>query len=227
MIDRRQFHHKLNNHTNKLLESVNSVPIPTGLSIYGKATLLRTHILPKIWFYMYLLARLAKGMQELTNKVLWNSPRTNRMQSTRASQPLEHGGLNLIDIPTRVKAQHAWIYNRSFKNQIWSKLWQLELSSFSKMFKADFEHFQLKPGHSIQLKDDALKKIGTPALTNGQRKLETEHKIILKEIFAKIHKLKIRNNTKQLCWKYYNKCLPINRQQPQIPYQPSSNTARQ
>ncbi len=209
----------LADHTDKLLHSINAVPVPTDLTIYGKATLLRTYILPKIWYYMYLLpldSKLMKGVQEVINKVLWNSRRVNRMQSTRASQPLDRGGLNVIDVSTRVKAQHAWIYNRSFKNQIWSKLWQKELSSFSRMFKIDFKHFQLKPGHDIQLKDIALKKIGTPALTNGQRKLETDHEIILNEIFTKIHKLKIRNNIKQVYWKYYNKCLPINKQQPQI-----------
>ena len=46
--------------------------------------------------------------------------------------------------------------------------------------------------------------------------IEQQFSISLIDIFKRLHQIKIRNSIKQVYWKFLNKCLPINKQLPQI-----------
>lgn len=138
------------------------------------------------------------------------------MNTVRLSQPIETGGLNILDIATRVKTQHAWIYARCHSHPDLKPIWSPATSKLAQYFHNEFKYFRLNRGDAINLKSTTLVAIGKPKLTKGQKLLEQQFTVSLTDIFKRLHHIKIRNSIKQVYWKYLNKCLPINKQIPQI-----------
>lgn len=178
--------------------------MPACLSIYGKATVLRAYILSKIWYYLYLvplLDRLSRHINKMINLTLWGSSKVCRWNSIRLIQPIEIGGLNILDTTTTVKAQHAWMYSRCISHPELSTLWKTGKSMMSRFFQKEYKlQFQLNHESHIDLKTITLKSIGLPKLTNGQKLLEQKF-ISISGTLRRLHRTKIRNGIKQGYWK--------------------------
>lgn len=130
------------------------------------------------------------------------------MQPDILAQPKDRGGLNIHPLETRASAQKAWLYRRTCKHPI---LW---ISSHTPIAKSFHNHARKFTSQSNIFAELIFSQLETPNLIKGQLQLETQLNCSVLQIFAKINKLKIRKAIKQVYWKFYNKCLTINKQLP-------------
>ncbi len=215
----------LSDHTTMLCNSISSVRPISGLTIFGKTTVLKTYILSKLNYFMYIThpsAQLEKEVNKTINRILWNG--RCQMRKERIAQPKNNGGLNIHPLSTRSSAQKAWIYRRMCKHPILGPQWTIQATQLSELYQAHAAKFASK---HTSLADMISSTIGEQRLTPGQRELETQLPCSIQDVFQRIHSLKIRNNIKQVYWKFYNKCLPINKQKPmQCPHDNNTDNHR-
>jgi hypothetical protein len=166
----------------------------------------------KLSYYTYIVeptSQLQATTESVSNKVPWGG--RCKMRPERVAQPKELGGFNLHPLELRASAQKAWLYYRASKHPILGQMWTDKQSPLARAFWEHSSRFNTKSTVLSELISSQLKP---PALTAGQRELEVLLDCSVYEIFTKINKLWIRKAIKQICWRFFNKCLPINKQNP-------------
>ena len=82
-----------------------------GLSLYGKITIIKSLLLPKMLYVFSILPTSGDFIKQLNTiifKFLWKGP--DKIARQAAINDLEFGGLNITDIETLIKASRlAWI----------------------------------------------------------------------------------------------------------------------
>ena len=93
-----------------------------GLSLYGKVTIIKSLLIPKMLYVFSILPTpedFIKQLNSIIHNFLWKGP--DKIAQLATINYLKHGGLDLIDIvETSIKASRlAWI-GRLFESIIWN-----------------------------------------------------------------------------------------------------------
>jgi len=82
-----------------------------GLSLFGKVTIIKTFLIPKLLYVSSIIETphdILRRMERMIYKFLWKGP--DKVTRNSVINTLEHGGLNLTDIETQIKALRlTWI----------------------------------------------------------------------------------------------------------------------
>ena len=82
-----------------------------GLSLFGKVTIIKTFFIPKLLYVSSIIetpSDILRRMEKMIYKLLWKSP--DKVTRNSVTNRIEHGGLNLTDIETQIKALRLfWI----------------------------------------------------------------------------------------------------------------------
>lgn len=76
-----------------------------GLSLLGKVTIIKTFLIPKLLYVSSIIetpSDILRRMERMIYKFLWKGP--EKVTRNSVINTTEHGGLNLTDIKTQIKA---------------------------------------------------------------------------------------------------------------------------
>ena len=97
-----------------------------GLSLCGKATIIKTVLIPKFIHVMSTMPTptgFIKQLEKIIFKFLWNGP--DKISRSASINKIKYGGLNITDITTFIKSLRlAWL-NKVFaeeNNGFWKKI---------------------------------------------------------------------------------------------------------
>ena len=83
--------------------------LPRGLSLFGKVTVIKSLLLPKMLYVFSVLTTPGEFIKQL-NTIIYKWKGTDKIARLAAVNDLEYGGLNLIDLETYVKSSRlAWL----------------------------------------------------------------------------------------------------------------------
>ena len=121
---------------NKIQKTINLWSM-RGLSLFGKVTIIKTFLIPKLLYVSSIIetpSDIIRKMERMIYRFLWDGPDKVTRNSVRNT--IEHGGLNLTDIETQIKALRlSWIPRiLDERNGAWKSYFSFHLRNYGGAF---------------------------------------------------------------------------------------------
>ncbi len=211
-----------------------------GGNLSEKSTIWKTFILPKLWYWIWLLQPTFKQVSEIYNIQNWfiyhrepefdsNVKYKKMMNEGRANKPTSEGGLGLFYLNDRIKAFKINLIDRALKgkdilNMIVVNILKRGIdknnSLIGRLIEYHVSFFQknrdLLIKELIPIKKIYEKLIESKQenvkLTDNQIEMEKRLRVKIDSIWGLIDELRILNKHKFFLWRYFNNLLQIPRQ---------------